>query len=110
VHRNNIPIYIQQDVTLHSSFYLETALHVSGWYHHPSSGAQTTVSTAFGICDAVIAICHSSTTVADSSNGLTSTRCFRHSCLRSWWWVVLPPETCRAVCRWNKLCNSWDLL
>ena len=25
-----IPIYIQQDATLHSFFYLETALHVSG--------------------------------------------------------------------------------
>jgi hypothetical protein len=25
-----IPIYIQQDATLHSLFYLETALHVSG--------------------------------------------------------------------------------
>jgi len=32
VHGNNILIrvYIQQDATLHSSFYLETALHVSG--------------------------------------------------------------------------------
>jgi hypothetical protein len=29
VHRNNIPIYIQQDVALRSLFYLETALHVS---------------------------------------------------------------------------------
>jgi len=29
VHRNNIPIYIQQDATLHSLFYLETALRVS---------------------------------------------------------------------------------
>ena len=28
--RKNIPIYIQQDATLHSLFYLETALHVSG--------------------------------------------------------------------------------
>jgi hypothetical protein len=28
--RNNIPIYIQQDATLHSLFYLETALHVLG--------------------------------------------------------------------------------
>ena len=28
-HRNNILIYIQQDATLHSLFYLETALHVS---------------------------------------------------------------------------------
>jgi hypothetical protein len=30
VHLNNIPIYIQQDAKLHSLFYLETALHVSG--------------------------------------------------------------------------------
>jgi hypothetical protein len=32
MHRNirSIPIYIQQDATLHSLFYLETALNVSG--------------------------------------------------------------------------------
>jgi len=30
VHRKNILIYIQQDATLHSLFYLKTALHVSG--------------------------------------------------------------------------------
>ena len=29
MHRNNILVYIQQDATLHSLFYLETALHVS---------------------------------------------------------------------------------
>jgi hypothetical protein len=28
--RKNIPIYIQHDATLHSLFYLETALHVLG--------------------------------------------------------------------------------
>jgi hypothetical protein len=28
-----------------------------GWYDHPSSGAQTTVSTASDICHTVIAIC-----------------------------------------------------
>ena len=53
---NNL-IYIQQDATLHSLFYLETVLHFFGWYHHPTSGAQTTVSTASGICRTVIAIC-----------------------------------------------------
>jgi hypothetical protein len=37
--------------------YLETALHVSGWYFHPSSVAHTTVSTAYGICHTVTAIC-----------------------------------------------------
>jgi hypothetical protein len=30
VHPKNIFVYIQQDKTLHSFFYLETALHVSG--------------------------------------------------------------------------------
>ena len=30
MHRKNILIYIQQDATLHTLFYLETALHVSG--------------------------------------------------------------------------------
>jgi len=30
VHNNNILIYTQQDATLHSLFYLETALHASG--------------------------------------------------------------------------------
>ena len=57
VHRNNILIYIQQDATLHSLFYLETALYVLCGYHHPSSGAQTTVSTASGICHTVTATC-----------------------------------------------------
>jgi hypothetical protein len=30
VHRNNIQLYIQQDLMLHSLFYLESSLHVSG--------------------------------------------------------------------------------
>jgi hypothetical protein len=30
MHRNNILIYIQQDATLHSLFYLEIAVHISG--------------------------------------------------------------------------------
>jgi hypothetical protein len=36
VYLKNIPIYIQQDAALHSLFYLETALHVSGgtFTHH----------------------------------------------------------------------------
>ena len=39
----------------------------------------------------------SSTIAAGSSYGLTSTRCCRYSCMYSWWWVEIPPETCRAV-------------
>jgi len=30
MHCNSIPIYIQQDATLHSLFYLESVLHVLG--------------------------------------------------------------------------------
>ena len=41
---------------------------------------------------------------AGSSNGVTNNRCCRYSCIRSWWWVEIPPETCRAVSRY-KLCN-----
>jgi hypothetical protein len=39
VHHNNIRIYIQQDATLHSLFYLQNALHVSGGTstHHQES-------------------------------------------------------------------------
>jgi hypothetical protein len=46
-----------------------------------------------------------STIAADSSNGVTNTRCCRYSCMRSWWWVEVPPETCRAFPDINKLCN-----
>jgi hypothetical protein len=52
-------------------FYLESALHVSG-------GTST-----------------------HSSNGVTNTRCCRYSCMRYWWWVEVPPETCRAVSRYK---------
>jgi hypothetical protein len=38
---------------------------------------------------------------ADSSNGVTNTRCCRYSCMCSWWWVEVPLETCRAVFRYE---------
>jgi len=102
VHLKNIPIYIQQGATSHSLFYLEIALHVSGGtstYHQERKQLylQDLVFVRPLLLPAAIA--------AGSSNGLTSTRCCRYSCLRSWWWVEVPPETCRAVFRYNKLCN-----
>jgi len=39
------------------------------------------------------------TIAVGSSNGVTSTRCCRYSCLHYRWWVVVLPETCRAVSR-----------
>jgi len=57
VHRKNNPIYIQQDATLHSLFVTKNCSTCFGWYHHPSSGAHTTVSKASGICHTVTATC-----------------------------------------------------
>jgi len=96
--RDNIQIYeyIQQDATLHIFILSGNCSKCFEWYHHPSSGAQTTVSTASGICHTVTATCRDA---AGSSNDVTNTRCCRFSCLRSWWWVVVPLETCRAVSR-----------
>jgi hypothetical protein len=54
---NIIPIYIQQDATLHRLFISGNCSTCFGWYFHPSSGAHTTVSTAYVICRTVTAIC-----------------------------------------------------
>jgi hypothetical protein len=40
-----------------------------------------------------------STTAEGSRVGLTGARCCNYSYMCSWWWVELPPETCRAVYR-----------
>jgi len=102
VHRKNILIYIQQDATLHSLFYLETALHVSGGTttHHQERKqlyVQHLVFVRPLLLPAAIA--------AGSSNGLTNIRYCRCNCMCSWWWVEVTPETCRAVSRHNKLCK-----
>ena len=95
----------QQDATLHSLFISGNCSTWFGWHLHPLSGAHTTISTASGICHTVTATCrycgssNSSTIATDSSNGVTNTRCCRYSCMQSWWWVKVPPETCRAVSR-----------
>jgi len=36
---------------------------------------------------------------AGTSNSVTNTRWCKYSCMRSWWWVEVQPETCRAVAR-----------
>jgi hypothetical protein len=57
VHRKYIPIYIQKDAMSHNLFTSGNCSTCFGWYHHPSSGAQTTVSTASGICHTFTANC-----------------------------------------------------
>jgi hypothetical protein len=97
--------YIQQDATLHSLFMSGNCSTYFGWYLHPSSGAHTTVSTESGICHTVVGSSNSSTIAAGSSNSVTNTRCRRYSCMRSWWWVGVSPETCERFPDINKLCK-----
>ena len=76
-----------------------------GWYPHPSSG--THVNCNYSIWHWLNRICYrplswssssNSSTIADGSRyGLTSDRCCRYSCVCSWWWVKVPPETSTAV-------------
>jgi len=68
VHRKYIPIYIQQDATLHSLFIFWNCSTCFGWYLHPSSGAHTTVSTASCICHTVTATCRYRGRVVEDSN------------------------------------------
>jgi hypothetical protein len=86
--------------------YLETTLHISGG---TSTHHQERIQLYRFEC-AVGGVRHpphtqtlsiSSTIAADSSNGVTNTRCCRYSCMRSWWWVEVPPETCSALSRYK---------
>jgi len=76
----HVLIYTQQDATLHSLFYLETALHVSGGtttqrQERKQLYLQHLVFITPLLLPAAIA--------AGSSNGVTNTRCCRYSCLSS---------------------------
>jgi hypothetical protein len=125
-----IPIYIQQGATLNSLFISGNCSTCFGWYGHPSSEAQTTVSTASGICHTVTATCryrgrvgtglsvlrrgwctpliahaqtgsNSSKIAAGNRNDVPNTRCCWYSCMRSWWWVEVLPKICRVIFRYK---------
>jgi hypothetical protein len=75
-----ILIYIQQDATLHSLFYMQTALHVSGGTttHHQERKQMYLQHLVF-----VTPLLLTATIAAGSSNGVTNIRCCRYSFLRS---------------------------
>ena len=75
VHRKYIPIYIQQDAILHSLFTSGNFSTCFGWYFHSSSGAHTTVSTAFGICHTAEEL----ELQLQLFHGVTNNRCCRYS-------------------------------
>jgi hypothetical protein len=56
-----------------------------------------------------------STTTEGSRDDLTSARCCNYSYMCSWWWVELPPETCRAssLQKYNKpyiVASRWTII
>jgi len=78
---------VQQDATIYSLFISVNCSTYFGWYLHQSSGAHVTVSTASGISKTV--------TATSRERDWTGTGVPVHF----WWWVEIPPETCRAVYR-----------
>ena len=97
--------------------FLENCSMCFGWYLHQSSGAHITVAATcryFGRNGTGLSVVrelywsiqfphhtqtssNSSTIAVGSSNGLTSTRYCKYSCVCSWWWVEIPPEIYRTV-------------
>jgi len=78
--------------------YLEIALHVSGCtITHQQERKQLYLQHLVFVRPLLLP----AAIAADSSNGLTNTRCCRYSSLHSWWWVDVPSETCRAVSRYQ---------
>ena len=98
VHPKNILIYIQQDATLHSLLYVESALNVSGC---TSTHHQERIQLYLQHLVFVTPLLLPAAIAAGSSNSVTNTRCCRYCCMRSWWWVEVTLETCRAVSRYK---------
>ena len=69
-------IIIQQDATIYSLFISVNCSACFGWYLHPSSGAQITASTVFGINETVTATCRErdwmGTTALHVSGGIST--------------------------------------
>ena len=101
--RRSFLIYIQQDATLHSLFYLETTIHFSGGTstHHQErkqlyvqhllfftplllpAAIVEELETSLSVLRVAYATHSTLTVAADSRNGVTNTRCCRYSCMRS---------------------------
>jgi hypothetical protein len=98
--RKNSLMYIQQDATLHSSsgklLYMFRVV--------PPPIIRSANSCIYGIWYLSQRYCY----LPLSWKSLTNNRGRRYSCLRSWWWVVAPPETCRAFLQIN--CVTLHLL
>jgi hypothetical protein len=102
VHRNNILIYISNKMQCYTVYFIGKLLYK--FWVVPSPIFRSVNNCIYSVCHPQHnqTSSNSSTIAADNNNSVTNTRCGRHSCLRSWRWVMVPPKTCRTV---YKLCN-----
>jgi len=73
-------MYVEQDTTLYSLFFLETAMHVSGG---TTTHYQERKQLYFQHLVFVTPLLLPAAIAASSSNGVTNTRCCRYNCLCS---------------------------
>ena len=93
-------ITVQQDATIYSSLHFCKLLYMFLVVIPPV--ISSTYNCNYNIWHWSYRLWNSSncSTIAEGTrDGLTSARCCNCSYMCSWWWVDLPPETCRAVYR-----------
>jgi hypothetical protein len=99
VHRKYIPIYISNKMQLCTVYlYLETVVHVSvGTSTHHQERLQLYLQRLVFVTPLLLP----AAIATDSSNGVTNTRSCKYTRMRSWLWVEVPPELCKAVSRYK---------
>jgi hypothetical protein len=102
----NIFQYISNKMQRYTVYlYLETDLHVSGFTStHYQEGIQLYLQHLVFVTPLLLPVAS-----WGSWNSVTNTKCCRYSCMRSWWWVEVTPESCRALSRYKpcKVASCW---
>jgi len=90
-----VSIIIQQDATIYSLFISANRSTCFGWYLRPSSGTHNTVSK---VSDTIETVTATSRQVAVTVSVIPDTTYSVNELLMM---GEIPPETCRAVCRYK---------
>jgi hypothetical protein len=92
--------YISNKIQRYTVYwYLETALHVSGGISTHHQEHTQLYLQHLALVKPLLLPAAIVEELERSSN--SSTIAVRYSCVCSWWWVEIPPETCRAASRYK---------
>jgi len=113
VHRESMSVIVQQAATIYNLLYFCKLLYKFRVVHPPIiKSTYNCVPSA--VLEEMERSSNSSTIAEGSRNDLTCARCCNYSYVCSWWWVEVPPETCRAVFqKYNKLyivASCWTII